>query len=240
MSDAAFRLTDVCRRLGHTFRLEIDDLTIAHGKATALLGPTGAGKTTLLRLLTGLEYPDDGIVEFNGAPLNRTTPLSVLRTISMIHQRPILINGSVADNVAFGLRARRRDDDSQVADMIGQLGLDRLARQDVRLLSGGQVHLVALARSLVLEPQVLLLDEPTANLDPAYVVLVENAIRDTQLSRGTAVVWATHNMFQARRVSQQVILLLNGSAIETADNAKFFEDPTDSRTAAFIEGKMVY
>ncbi|MCI0335738.1 MAG: ATP-binding cassette domain-containing protein [Planctomycetes bacterium] len=240
MSDAAFRLTDVCRRLGDTFRLQIDDLTIEQGKATALLGPTGAGKTTLLRLLTGLEYPDDGVVEFNGAPLNRTTPLSVLREISMVHQRPILINGSVADNVAFGLRARRRDADSQVAAVLRRLGLDRLAWQDARSLSGGQVHLVALARSLVLEPQVLLLDEPTANLDPAYVVLVENAIRETQLSRAMTVVWATHNLFQARRVSQQGILVLNGSVIETADSAKFFENPTDSRTAAFIEGKMVY
>ena len=240
MNDAAFCLNRVCRRLGERFRLSIDDFTVRRGEVFALLGPTGAGKTTLMRLLTGLEYPDEGVIQFNGAPLDRGSSLSLLRDITMVHQRPILLTGSVETNVAFGLRARRRALDSKVKDVLSRLELGRLAQHDARTLSGGQIQLVALARALVLEPEILLLDEPTANLDPAYVALVENVIGETQALRGMTVVWATHNLFQARRVSQRVTLLLDGRVIEVAENTTFFASPNDSRTAAFIQGKMVY
>ena len=99
---------------------------------------------------------------------------------------------------------------AKVNDVITRLGLRGLARRDARLLSGGQLQLVALARALVLEPEVLLLDEPTSNLDPAYVALIESVISEIQASHGMTVVWATHNLFQARRVSQSVALLLDG------------------------------
>jgi tungstate transport system ATP-binding protein len=190
--------------------------------------------------LTGLEYPDEGVIQFNGAALDRGSSPSLLRDITMVHQRPILITGSVETNVAFGLRARRRASDSKVNDVLSRLELGRMARHDARTLSGGQMQLVALARALVLEPEVLLLDEPTANLDPAYVALVENVIGETQALRGMTVVWATHNLFQARRVSQRVTLLLDGHVVEVAENTTFFASPNDSRTAAFIQGKMVY
>ncbi len=244
MNNASFRLNRVCRRLDEAFRLRIEDLTIRRGEVFALLGPTGAGKTTLMRLLTGLEYPDEGVIQFNDAPFDRGSPLSVLRGITMVHQRPILISGSVEANVAYGLQARRRAPDASVRDavksVLDRLGLGRLTRHDARLLSGGQTQLVALARALVLEPEVLLLDEPTANLDPAYVVLVEEVIREVQAARGMTVVWATHNLFQARRVSHWVTLLLGGSVVEVAENSAFFAQPRDPRTAAFIQGKMVY
>ena len=106
MNDASFCLSRVCRRLSETFRLRIDELTIRRGEVSALLGPTGAGKSTLLRLLTGLEFPDEGDIQFNGAPFDRESPLSVLREITMVHQRPLLLTGSVETNVAYGLRAR--------------------------------------------------------------------------------------------------------------------------------------
>ena len=166
MNDASFRLNRVCRRLSETFRLSIDDLTVRRGEVFALLGPTGAGKTTLMRLLTGLEFPDEGVIQFGGAPLDRESPLSLLRDITMVHQRPLLLAGSVETNVAYGLRARRRAPNSKVTDVLNRLGLGPLARRDARLLSGGQMQLVALARALVLEPKILLLDEPTANLGP--------------------------------------------------------------------------
>jgi len=240
MSHATFHLKNVRRRLSDAFQLQIGDLTVERREVFALLGPTGSGKTTLLRILTGLEIPDDGIIEFNGTLLNRSTPLSVVRRIAMVHQRPILINGSVAGNIAYGLRTRSLASDAKVAQILQRLGLDRLIRQDARSLSGGQVQLVALARALVLEPEVLLLDEPSANLDPAYVALVESVIREARMSREMTVIWATHNLFQARRVCDRVMLMLNGSIVEIGDNETFFASPSDSRTAAFIEGKMVY
>ena len=239
MTIAAFRLNRVCRRLSDRFRLSIEDLTVRQGEVFALLGPTGAGKTTLMRLMTGLEYPDEGALQFNGVRLDRGAPLSRLRDISMVHQRPILVSGSVEANVAYGLRVRRCASDAKVEDVLNRLELGHLAGHDVRSLSGGQVQLVALARALVLEPAVMLLDEPTANLDPAYVALVENVIVKTQAVQGMTVVWATHNLFQARRVSQWVTLLLDGHVVEVAETTDFFASPQDSRTVAFIQGKMV-
>jgi tungstate transport system ATP-binding protein len=107
-------------------------------------------------------------------------------------------------------------------------------------LSGGQTQLVALARALAVEPDVLLLDEPTAHLDPARVALVEEAVGDFQRRGQATVVWATHNLFQARRVAHRVTLLLDGRVVEVAPTQTFFEAPSDPRTAAFVRGKMIY
>jgi tungstate transport system ATP-binding protein len=240
MNDVVYHLRNVSRTLGPSFRLQVDDLAIPRGRVSALVGPTGAGKTTLLRLLTGLQKPDVGRIEFDGSPLDDTSPLAVLREITMVHQRPILIDGSVEQNIRYGLRARRRAPETGVKGILGKLGLNGLASQDARSLSGGQTQLTALARAIVFEPSVLLLDEPTANLDPAHVALVERVIGEIQAERLMTVVWATHNLFQARRMSQHVMLMLNGSVVEVGDNKAFFESPADPRTAAFIEGKMVY
>jgi tungstate transport system ATP-binding protein len=240
MNDASFQLHEVGRRLGDTFRLCVDDLAMRRGESFVLLGPTGAGKSTLLRLLTGIDYPDDGVVQFSGDPLDQRAPLSLLRRITMVHQRPILLNDSVASNVAFGLRARGCRRDPAVQDMMRRLGLERLAGQNARRLSGGQMQLVALARALLPEPEALLLDEPTANLDPAYVALVEEVIAEAQAARSMTVVWATHNLFQARRVGASVALLLDGRIVEVADAKTFFAQPADPRTADFIQGKMAY
>jgi tungstate transport system ATP-binding protein len=240
MTDALYQLTNVTRRLSKSFRLHVDGLVIPRGGVIGLVGPTGAGKTTLLRLLTGLQKPDEGTIIFDGTPLDATSPLAVLREITMVHQRPILIDGSVEHNLAYGLRARGRATKAGVAEILQRLGLNGIAKQDARSLSGGQTQLVALARALVFEPSVLLLDEPTANLDPGYVGLVERVIGEVQVERMMTVVWATHNLFQARRMSQHAMLVLGGSVVEVGDNKAFFESPADPRTAAFIDGKMVY
>ncbi len=240
MNDPLFSLRGVRRQLGESFRLRIDELTICRNEVFVLLGPTGAGKTTLLRLLTGLEHPDEGAIRFENALLGRGAALALLRRIAMVHQRPIPVHGSVEINVGYGLRVRGTLPSSKVRKMLDRLELGRLARPDARSLSGGQTQLVALARALVLEPEVLLLDEPTANLDPAHVALVEKVIAEMQAEQQSTVVWATHNLFQARRVGKRVALLLNGEIAEVGATQAFFENPADPRTAAFVQGKMVY
>jgi tungstate transport system ATP-binding protein len=115
-----------------------------------------------------------------------------------------------------------------------------VARQHARTLSGGELQRVALARAIVIKPEVLLLDEPTANLDPYNVGLIEDIVRDLNHTRGTTAVLVTHNVFQAKRLADRVALLLECKLVEIAEVNKFFESPDDPRTAAFVRGDLVY
>ena len=159
----------------------------------------------------------------------------------MVFQHPLLLTGSVRYNVEYGLRLRRQRNSRQVVDrMLERLGLLSLSSRLVRTLSCGQRQLVALARALIVEPEILLLDEPTANLDPASVALVESVIAGENQTRGMTVIWATHHLFQARRVAHRTGLILNGEVVEMGPTKQFFESPIDPRTAAFVRGEMVY
>ena len=222
--------------------LDIDELDIHSGEVIGLLGPTGAGKSTLLSLVAGLKRPDQGELalgdEVYGAQGLR---LETQRRMTLVHQHPLLLTGSVHFNVGYGLRLRgQRHRVALVDTMLQRLGLSAMAHQSANTLSGGQTQLVALARALVIEPDVLLLDEPTAHLDPAYVALVEDTIHEFRQERKMTVVWATHNLFQARRVANRSALLLNGQLVEANGTEEFFTNPSDSRTADFVQGRMVY
>jgi tungstate transport system ATP-binding protein len=161
--------------------------------------------------------------------------------VTTVFQRPILLNRSVWANASFGLRLRgQRDAARQIQMALEQVGLGGMARERARTLSGGEAQRVALARAMVLQPDVLLLDEPTANLDPYNVGLIEDIVRSLNRERGTTLVLVTHNVFQARRLAHRVALLLEGHIVEVAGVESFFQSPRDPRTAAFVRGDMVY
>lgn len=242
MTALIYQLENVEKRYGESFALAVERLDVPAGETLCLLGPTGSGKSTLLRLLSGLEPPTRGEIVFEGRPLDATAlPLAIQRRITMVHQRPLLLNRTVRANVEYPLRLRRWVNHSQaVAQVLERLRLTRLSLQSARTLSGGQTQLVALARALVIRPDVLLLDEPTANLDPAHVELIEEVVSDARRQHGLTVVWATHNLFQTRRVADRAALLLDGRIVEVAPRQEFFESPADRRTADFVQGKMVY
>ena len=239
---ACYRLCDVCYRVSDRFTLHVPALDIARGGVLGLLGPTGAGKSTLLRMLAGVQRPDSGQLRYgehaaDAGPL----PIAVQRSITMVFQHPLPLDATVRANVEYGLRLRGVRDPERVDAVLGRLGLAPLAAQSAQTLSGGQRQLVALARALVIRPRVLLLDEPTANLDPARVALVEQVVHEEQQQRdGLTVVWATHNLFQARRVAEEIAFLLDGQCLEVAAAAQFFDEPSDPRAAAFVAGKMIY
>jgi tungstate transport system ATP-binding protein len=223
--------------------LEIEHLDIRTGEVIALVGPSGAGKSTLLRLLNFLEAPTQGTIHYKGIEFNASgdMPLENRRSVTTVFQRPMLLERSVYDNVAFGLGLRgERDAKERVAAALEEVGLANLARQRARTLSGGEAQRVALARAMVLEPDVLLLDEPTANLDPYNVGLIEAIARRLNQNHGTTLVLVTHNVFQAHRLADRVVFLLDGKQIETAAVQDFFERPQDHRTRAFVNGEMVY
>jgi tungstate transport system ATP-binding protein len=240
--EAILRLRGVTHLYGSACVLRVSELDIFAGEIVCVLGPTGAGKSTLLRLLSGLEPPSSGeILVFGQREQCRTPQLAQLRRVTMVFQHPLLLTGSVRYNVEYGLRLRGQVNSRHVAEMmLERLGLLSLASRSVHTLSGGQRQLAALARALVVEPMILLLDEPTASLDPASVALVESVIAGENQTRGMTVIWATHHLFQARRVAHRTGLILNGELVEMGPTKQFFESPIDPRTAAFVRGEMVY
>jgi tungstate transport system ATP-binding protein len=224
--------------------LDVEALDIQTGELLVVIGPSGAGKSTLLRLLNFLEPPSSGTLEFDGQRVPPSPPLAVRRRVTTVFQRPLMLSRSVAENVGFGLRLRGQPAEERVAAMLAEVGLTALAGTPAGQLSGGEVQRAALARALVLDPAALLLDEPTANLDPHNVGLIESSLLRHQQAHGATLVLVTHNVFQARRLAGQaggrVALLLAGRLVEAAPAEDFFARPQDPRTAAFVRGDMVY
>jgi tungstate transport system ATP-binding protein len=242
-ADPIYRLKNLTKVYDGRLVLNIESLEIYRGEVLALVGPSGSGKSTLLRVLNFLEPPNLGSIEFEGRVYNpdQSPELEMRRWVVTVFQRPMLLNRSVWDNVAYGLRLRgERDVKPRVQQALVQVGLDALARQRASTLSGGEAQRVALARALAIRPKVLLLDEPTANLDPYNVGLIEGIIQRLNREQGISLVLVTHNIFQARRLAQRVVFLLDGKIIEAADTEQFFESPHEARTRAFIRGEMVY
>lgn len=239
-TEAVYRLEGVQQRYQGRLVLDVDSLEIRRGETLAVIGPSGAGKTTLLRLLQFLERPSAGAMWFEGREVDGERPLADRRRVSSVFQRPMVLARSVRANVAFGLQVRgRRDEHRQVDLLLEALGLAPLAGARAPSLSGGEIQRMALGRALAFDPEVLLLDEPTANLDPRNVRVVEDLVRERQ-ARGVTVVLATHQVFQARRLAARTALLLDGRIVEVAPTPQLFEDPADPRTRAFLTGDMVY
>lgn len=223
--------------------LQIDELIIEPGEIFSIVGPSGAGKSTLLRLFGLLEEPSTGSIEMsiNGEYFmaNRAT-IHQRRQLTMVFQRPFLMSRTVFDNVNYGLQIRGQNKPKAVWEALERVSLSQLAKAPAHTLSGGEMQRVAIARALVIEPQVLLLDEPTANLDPYNVRIIEDLIREQYQRFHTTIIMVTHNIFQARRLATRVGLLLNGQLIESANTRTFFESPDDPRTQAFLSGDLVY
>lgn len=238
-----YRLEQLTKSYAGRRVLTVDGLTIRRREMLAIVGPSGSGKSTLLRLLNFLEAPTSGVIHFAGQQIDASqeAPLALRRRITTVAQRPVLLSRSVLANVQFGLQLRgQRGGEERARRALNRVGLDKLHRQHARTLSGGEAQRVALARAMVIGPEVLLLDEPTANLDPYNVGVIEETVRTLNEQEGMTVVLVTHNIFQARRLAHRVALMLDGAIIELADAHTFFESPVDPRTAAFVRGEMVY
>lgn len=216
------------------------NLIIQKGEIFALMGPSGAGKTTLLRILNFFEKPAIGNLKFNGLANEGE---NLRRRMSLLFQTPAIFNTSVFDNVAYGLKVRgieRRIIEKKVGDALNLVGLSGMEKQKARTLSGGEAQRMAFARAIVYEPEILLLDEPTANLDPANVAKIEEIIKRIRNDLGTTIVLATHNIPQVKRIADRAGILLNGELIEVNCIEGIFSAPADERSAAFLQGEMIY
>lgn len=221
--------------------LDIPAFQIRQGEVLAVIGPSGAGKSTLLRLLNFLEQPSQGRLDFEGAPVSADIGLEKRRRVTTVFQRPVLLKRSVAANLKFGVSLRgQKLQTGQLDEWLDRLGLTELRNQSAAKLSAGEAQRVALARALLMAPDVLLLDEPTANLDPYNVGLIERIVQEENQQRQTTVVIVTHNIFQARRLSHRTALLLDGALVEVGETEQFFSQPGRPETKAFIRGELIY
>jgi tungstate transport system ATP-binding protein len=213
------------------------DLTLRPGVRTVVMGPNGAGKSLLLRLLHGLLEPSAGEVLWGGRPADNAIRLRQ----AMVFQRPVLLRRSALANVTHALRARgvpRHERHARAERMLAAAGLGTLARTPARLLSGGEQQRLAMARALSLEPNVLFLDEPTANLDPASTLAIEQLIQRAH-DEGAKTILVTHDIGQARRLADEVVFLHRGQLEEQSPAGRFFDAPASASARAFLEGRLV-
>jgi len=207
------------------------------GSRTVILGPNGAGKSLFLRLLCGLVKPDTGSILWQGQALNR----AVRRHLAIVFQRPVLLRRSVAANLDFALNNARLDSSirrQRVAEGLQLARLQTLAKQPARRLSGGEQQRLALARALIVRPEVLLLDEPTASLDPASVQAVEAMIAAAH-SQGIKVLFVTHDVGQVRRLADEVLFIHRGTITEQTPAAQFLSHPSSSAASDYLAGRLV-
>jgi tungstate transport system ATP-binding protein len=236
-----YTLTNIMQVYNGRYILNLPHMTIKKREILAIVGPSGAGKSTLLRLLNFLEMPTTGEIVFAGMEVNGRTPLDIRRRVTTVFQTPGLLNRSVAANISYGLGLRgQKLSPTQLDQWLARLGLTGLEKQRPGQLSAGEAQRVALARALVIRPDVLLLDEPTANLDPYNVGLIEKIVRQENEAQGTTVVLVTHNIFQARRLAHRTALLLSGELVEIGKTEQLFNEPREAKTAAFLRGELVY
>ncbi|HYR33340.1 MAG TPA: ATP-binding cassette domain-containing protein [Burkholderiales bacterium] len=210
-------------------------LAIEAGPSTIILGANGAGKSVLMRLMHGLLAPTTGRVRWN-----EPDAASLRRRQAMVFQRPVMLRRSALANVVYamavaGVPAAERE--AQALTALDEVGLRQLAHRPARVLSGGEQQRLALARAWALHPEVLFLDEPTANLDPAAVREIETVIKAFDAA-GTKIVMATHNLGQARRLGDEVIYLQAGRVMERAPIEQFFARPATADAAAFMKGEL--
>jgi len=208
-------------------RTVLDDVTlqIEEGEIIALLGPNGSGKTTLLKILAFLEKPESGEVKFQGETVTDKNAERMRLQSAMVFQRTMLFSTSVYNNVAYGLRMRKLPKNlikEEVQKALSLVKLEGFERRSAKKLSGGEQQRVALARALVLKIKLLLLDEPTANLDPKNASIVEEAIAAANHELKTTIVIATHNMFQAKNLPNRIVLMNNGRINEVGTPAEIF------------------
>ena|SRR5579859_8120522 len=203
----AFELDRVTVR--RAARLVLDEVTamIPANGITVVSGPSGAGKTTLLRLCNRLELPDAGTVSYHGQPLDQLDPLMLRRRVGMVFQRPTPFPGTVADNLAV---AKPGAGTEEMSATLTRAALDPgLLGQEARTLSGGELQRMCLARTLVTQPETLLLDEPTSALDAGPKLIFESTAR-ALAAQGITIIWVTHDDAQAGRIADRIYLLRDG------------------------------
>ena len=218
-------LKDVTKVYGGKIVLDTVKLQIHEGEILALLGPNGSGKTTVLKILAFIENPTEGEVTFNGEKVNFKNTEKVRLQSTLVFQKTTLFSTSVFNNIAYGLKLRKVPKETRnkaVKKALKIVKLEGFEKRSARKLSGGEQQRVAIARALVLNTQLLLLEEPTANLDPKNAGILEEVIDTVNRENKTTIVMATHNMFQAKKLPHRIALMDEGKITEIGAPIEIF------------------
>jgi tungstate transport system ATP-binding protein len=231
--DLPLRFEAVSFAAGSVTLLDDVSLTIEAGAPTVVLGPNGAGKTTLLRLAMGLIEPTRGRIlaaDRAGGPAMRR---------AIVLQKPVMLRRSAAGNLAFALKAAARSADRErIDELLAAVGLAGLGDRPARRLSGGEQQRLAIARALARDPEVLILDEPTASLDPEATQAIERTLLRISQA-GVKIIMSTHDLGQARRLAGDAVLLVRGRVTERSSAHTFFSSPSSPQAQRFLAGELV-
>jgi tungstate transport system ATP-binding protein len=238
MTKSVIKIENIKKNYDKRVILEIPHLEFESGMIYALVGPNGAGKTTLLRILNLLEQSDEGEMYFDGQQIKPIDFLSMRRQMTLVMQNAVLFRTSVFNNVAYGLKVRSSDKNIIHSSVLSALDLVRLTgfeHRKAKQLSAGETQRVALARALVLQPKILLLDEPTANIDKRNVSVIESVLRKVNSEFKTTIIFTTHDLSQAYRMTDKIISLHDGRIMDGgSENTLYGDFDNDDNRQSFI------
>lgn len=205
-------LKNIKKTYGDRTVLDLENLSLEKGKITGITGPNGCGKSTLLNIISGLDEAYEGQVSYDGKPLGRRE----IDHMTHVFQKPYLFKRTVEENISYPLKLRKigaKERTTRVDDLIRALEIEDLREKRADRLSGGESQKVALARGLVFNPELLLLDEPTSNIDPESIKILEREILRFNRERGATVIIVTHNLEQAERLCHNILYLEEGKVV---------------------------
>ncbi len=231
-------IEDVAKDYGKHRVLDIPKLSIKQGSLLGIIGPNGAGKSTLIKIIAGLENPSKGKVFYNKEELKEKH----YGQMTLVFQKPYLLRTTVYNDIAYPLVLRKKNKEeikTKVNKIISEMGLEKFTDKKTWTLSGGETQKVALARALVFQPSLLMLDEPTANIDPSSIAIMEKMIKKINKENNTTVVVITHNLHQAKRLCKEVIFMNKGEVVEYGETNKVILKPESPVTKAFIQGEII-
>lgn len=243
MPDTVLEVSNLSKTYGDKEVLHPTTLSVQKGEILAVIGPSGAGKSTLLRLLDGLEKPTAGTISIFGEPFERSTRKKIRNRMGILFQKTVLFDRSVLDNIALGLSYRRiprAEQKRRAAETLANLGMSEYANRSARTLSGGEGQRVSFARILVTKPEILFLDEPTANLDPLAAKDVENMILAENAENGTTIIINTHDQMQAQRLADRVAVILDGKIVQTGTPDEIWYCPVSASVARFVGFQNIF
>lgn len=218
--------------------LKIDDFRLEAGSFLGIIGPNGAGKSTLVKIIAGLDQATSGGVLYNGANLST----DIYQKMTMVFQKPYLLRTSVYNNIAYPLKVRKIDRktiDHKVSQLLEEMDIHHIKNQNAWTLSGGEAQKVALARAIIFEPSLLVLDEPTANIDPASIFMMEKTIKNFHEKSKATIIIVTHNLQQAKRLCNDVIFMHQGNVVERGKTEEVIYSSKNQLTRKFVEGEII-